>query len=205
VSIYVGLFGADLTDFLAYCYDAYQCDYYKYSELYDGWAIGSYWAIAEDTDSLIYDEYLGLCLDDWSCFGLYLNTYKDADDIYHYYGNAYSYVLRTEPSETNPYATFAGEWARLANEYYLYFRYGFDNGYFYTTTNYDGNDDWPTGQTWYRFQNTYLPKYEIGDTMTVWAIYSQDEGANVSTDVELDGSLALAGSIAIALSAAALL
>jgi len=70
-TITVGLFGFDLTDFLADCDIADACDYDTYSTNYDGWAIGSYWALGDTIADAWNGYYLALCLDDYSCFGIY--------------------------------------------------------------------------------------------------------------------------------------
>jgi len=152
-NFYFGLFGWDTTDFLADCLIATDyCDYDTNSTNYDGWAIGSYWLMDPEYISLptyIWAwEYGGFCLDDGSCFGIFLDL--DTSDYEFYSNNFYAYVSEVTITETEApedYNKFGTYWVVTEDNYY--YGYGFNSGYFFAML--AVTDIFPYNELFYRF------------------------------------------------------
>lgn len=171
----VGLWAADLTDWLADCHLATQyCDYQFYVDYYDGWALGQAWYIDyyyEQGKSLfenkagwiMSDNYVFVCWEmNGGCTGIATEYYYDPATKQVQYGHwlyqGYAQNLNeTEPKQWSDikYKAFSdiGHDGQ-GSEYY----YGFDYVYFWSQNYYDNGDNftqvWPSGDmTFWRFMS----------------------------------------------------
>ncbi len=86
--------------------------------------------------------YLGLCLEDKSCFGLWLNNY-DSEGNQKYFSYFYSWVQDDELTTTIPSIEWHNNYALTDTNQ----GYGFNGQYFYTKL----DESWPTNKLFYRF------------------------------------------------------
>lgn len=122
--IAVGLFAHDLTGFLEDCSISRDCDHSTYSNLYDGWLVGAYFAMDIFLSWYTNYESMFVCLQDNSCFGI--ETYYTTLDTLEmrYYIDKYAWYETDTLSLSVPSADIANECCHYA---------GFSDRLFYST------------------------------------------------------------------------
>ena len=212
----LGLFSVDLSTFLTDCDIVDSCQYYAYANRYDGLALGHWVDLAAPSTavSLDYDTVgtasvgdtvanlpaaVGLCdADTIICWGWYLEgTYASAlaasgdtsavDYVATFSsGVSYSWTFGSIVPSASDVITLFGTDLLQVSPTSSTTGYGFSDVYWHTDA--DTSAVWPEGELTYRFQAVDLPRYSVGDTISIWSLGSvltsstNNEGA---TDVVL--------------------
>jgi len=211
----LGLFSVDLSDFLTFCLEVDTCQYDAYANRYDGLALGHWVDLAGPSSavSIAYNTVyaktvdtavanlpaaVGLCDADtficwgWTLEGTYHTALTTAGDT-----SSVDYVATFSSGVT--YEAFAVAVPTAANVLTLFGTdlldvstgasstgYGFSSVYWYTAA--VTTSSWPEGELSYRFQAVDLPRYSVGDSISIWSLGSVTSSSanNVgATDVVL--------------------
>ena len=212
----LGLFSVDLSTFLEYCAIVDSCQYYAYANRYDGLALGHWVDLAAPANDLTitFDgttshtagaevanlpAAVGLCdADTFICWGWYLEgTYTSTIDntdetstvtYVATFSSGVTYLAFDDvvPAEDDVIVLFGTTLLDVVSSTSSTTGYGFSDVYWHTDA--DTTDTWPEGVLTYRFQAVDLPRYSVGDTISIWSLGSvetssaNNEGA---TDVVL--------------------
>jgi hypothetical protein len=232
----LGLFSVDLSDFLTDCAIVDSCQYYAYANRYDGFALGHWVDLAAPATavSLAYDTILatktagddvanlpaavGLCdADTFVCWGWYLEGTYDSTidaatetssvDYAAVFSSGVTYLAFDDavPTAANVLVLFGTTLLDVSSTSSTT-GYGFSDVYWHTDA--DTTATWPEGVLTYRFQAVDLPRYSVGDSISIWSLGSvtsssaNNEGA---TDVVLANAHMLFSTAAAALVCSTLL
>jgi hypothetical protein len=212
----LGLFSVDLSTFLEYCATVYSCQYYAYANRYDGLALGHWvdFAAPSSAVSLDYDDVgaatdgdtvanlpaaVGLCdADTFICWGWYLEGVYTDDLVATGDTSTVTYAAEFSsgvlywafddavPAYDDVLTLFGTTLHTVVSSTSSTTGYGFSDVYWHTDA--DTTDAWPEGVLTYRFQAVDLPRYSVGDSISIWSLGSvtsssaNNEGA---TDVVL--------------------
>jgi hypothetical protein len=211
----LGLFSVDLSTFLTDCNIVESCQYYAYANRYDGLALGHWVDLAGPSSavSIAYNTVyaktvdtavanlpaaVGLCDADtficwgWTLEGTYhtaLTTAGDTSSVDYAAtfssGVTYEAFAVAVPTDANVLTLFGTDLLDVSTGASTT-GYGFSSVYWYTAA--VTTSSWPEGELSYRFQAVDLPRYSVGDSISIWSLGSVTSGSanNVgATDVVL--------------------
>jgi len=232
----LGLFSVDLSTFLEYCATVYSCQYYAYANRYDGLALGHWvdFAAPSSAVSFDYDDVgtetagdsvanlpaaVGLCdADTFICWGWYLQGVYTDDlaatgdtSTVTYAAEFSSGVLYwafddAVPAYDDVIVLFGTTLHTVVSSTSSTTGYGFSDVYWHTDA--DTTDTWPEGVLTYRFQAVDLPRYSVGDSISIWSLGSvetTDTNNEGATDVVLANATMLLSTATAALVCSTLL